>query len=175
MKNPNHDFTPAIEATTISIAKQIIGALNQEPEKYIVKLGEKTDAERLQENIDFSKFVIEVTKMIASTDIPLDYASYGVERIIATLTMVKNQIEGVVRTTEDQVLSGFYGVRNPKNGALARDCVTFAQAFDALNKMNEEKGYTQADYDPNAERPQDEPETEGAAVAEALKSEDETV
>lgn len=152
--DPNYDFNPSIEKTTVELAKDILNEMNARAEGLIFPISDKaTPEEQRQRNIDFADFVTDVTKKIAVSDIPMDYVTYPLERLIATLSIVKTKISGKTREVEDELLSRFYGVRSPKTGRYARDCATFATVLTKLKQVQEETGNLDSDYHDTPEAP----------------------
>lgn len=145
--NPNYDFNPAVEKTSVSLAKVILNEMNSKADQLLFEIDSKESAEvKKKHDEDFTDFMISIIKITSATDIPVGYATWPLERLIGTLTILKNQIGGTVRGTEDEILSRLYAVRSPKTGKFAQDCATFGTVLSKLNELRESTGNKQEDY-----------------------------
>lgn len=145
--NPNYDFNPAVEKTSVELAKVILNEMNTNADKLLFEIDTNESADvKKKHDEDFTDFMISIIKITSATDIPVGYATWPLERLIGTLTILKNQIDGTVRGTEDEILSRLYAVRSPKTGKFAQDCATFGTVLSKLNELREQTGNKQDDY-----------------------------
>lgn len=150
LPNMEHDFKTPIENTSVDLARIILAQLNDNKEMLIPDLIERTkeDQQKFDELLteQGTDFGIAILKLIAQTDIPADYASYPIEKIIAVLTKLKFYIDGSVRQAHDEIISRYLGVKSPESGTYAKDCVPFANLVMKLEEVRQATGNNPEDY-----------------------------
>lgn len=174
-KDPNHDFNAPIEKTAVEIAKFIISKMDEAKEFVIVESYEKLEpikqAAFAEKSTDLS---IEITKYMATTDIPADYATKPIDKVIIFLESLKAFIQGGINQNKDELMSRYMEVRSPKTGKYASDCATFGDLLLKLDTLRNEQGGNKYDYftEPVDATAADPVEDTGAASPELSPSPD---
>lgn len=145
--DPNHDFNAPIERTSVEIAKFILSKVDEAKDFMIVENYEKLEPIKKaafgEKSMDVS---IEITKYMAATDIPADYATRSIDKIIVVLETLKAFIGGGIGQNKDELMSRYMGVRSPKTGKYASDCATLGDLLLKLDTIRKEQGDNKYDY-----------------------------
>ena len=144
--NPTYDFQEPVEETATNLSKIILQRFVDNKEDLVFKMTGRTpemDAELTEKATDFA---IGIAQLVATTDLPADYATYPIEKLITMLTMTKNYIDGSIRQIEDEYVSRSYGVKSPKTDKYARDCITLGELYLRLEDVREKTGGNPDDY-----------------------------
>jgi len=83
---------------------------------------------------------------MSATDIPADYATRSLDKLIQVLTNVKNYIDGTVVKYDDEILSRLFGAKSPVTGTYMRDVATLGAIMLALEKTRKDTGGKLEDY-----------------------------
>jgi hypothetical protein len=147
MKNENHDFNEPIEKTSVDIARLVLQNFTENFDIFIFEnTKEETGEEKNANQEHMTDFGIKVLAYMATTDIPADYATYGIDKIIAALNAVKNYVDGSLRQAEDELMSRTLGAKSPVTNTYARDTATLGQLMLALKTARDLTGNKPEDY-----------------------------
>lgn len=145
--NPNYDFNAPIEKTSTEIAKFIISKLDEAKEFVIVENVDKLEpiakAAFFEKSTDLS---IEISKYMATTDIPADYATKSIDKVIVVLETLKAFIAGTINQYKDEMMARYLGAKSPKSGKYAAECATLGEVILKLEAIREEQGGNKYDY-----------------------------
>lgn len=145
--DPNYDFNAPIEKTSVEIAKFIISKMDELKEFVIVENSEKLDpikkAAFIEKSTDMS---IDIMKQMAASDIPADYATTSIDKIIVILETLKSFVKGTVNQYSDEMMARYLGARSPKTGKFAAECVTLGDLIIKLEGIRAEQGGNKYDY-----------------------------
>lgn len=135
--NKEYDFKAPIEKTSVALARVVLDKLSENFNTFIYEDIDRTDEQKAEFDEKATDFGINLISLMASTDIPADYATYGIDKLIVALSAAKNYIDGTVRQMHDEVLSRTLGAKSPVTNTFARDCATLGQVYLAVNKARE--------------------------------------
>lgn len=138
MANPEFDFKEPIEKTSTVLAKVVLDKLVEGFDIFIyedIEMSDEKKKELVEKGTDFS---INLMSLMTETDIPADYATYSIDKVIAALKSMKDYIDGTVRQMNDEILSRRLGAKSPRTDTFARDCATLADVFIAVDKSRKE-------------------------------------
>ncbi len=146
--NTQHDFKPAIEKTSTELARIILQNYNDNVKLFVYEDNAETRSPEYVANIEEQTidFGIRTMALMAATDIPADYATYGIDKIIAGFTALKAFIDGSLRQNRDEILSRTVGAKSPETNTYAYDCATLGDVMVALKKIRDEQGNNPDDY-----------------------------
>lgn len=141
-----HDWLTPIEDTSVQLAQIVLNKLSESFEELVypnVGLSEEDKKYREEVGTDFS---ISILRIMATTDIPADYATRGIDKLIEALQNVKNYIEGTIIKYDDEILSRYFGEKSPVTGTYMRDVATLGTIMLKLDKIRQETGGKDEDY-----------------------------
>ena len=145
--DPNYDFNGPIEKTSAALAKAILKRMIDGLDYLIVENNRNEDPAVLAANIEkATDFGINVFKDISSSDLPYDYATFPIEKILNALENLKKYIGGSVSQTENELVSRTLATRSPKTGLYRKEVASVGQLLLALNKVQAEQGSNPDDY-----------------------------
>ncbi len=147
MKN-EHNFNPAIEKTSVELAQIFLKNFIDNFSVFVYEINDETKSpEFVKEKIEkITDFTIHLMAVMAATDIPADYATWCIEKIIASMQVVKDNIDGRLREYNDETLSRFYGRKSPLTDSYAKDMATLGDIMLGLNRVRQETGNNPEDY-----------------------------
>ena len=141
-----HDFVTPIEKTSVELAKVILARLNESFDDLIyVNTGLDEEQKKYYEEkgTDFS---ISILNLLATTDIPADYATRSIDKLIEALTSVKHYVDGTIVKYDDEILSRLFETRSPVTNTYMRDVATLGTIMLKLNEIREKTGGKMDDY-----------------------------
>lgn len=143
-----HDFKAPIEKTSVGLAQVILQNYIENLEYFVYEDNEESRKPEYVANIEEKTidFAIRCMALMATTDIPADYATYPIDKIIAGLQALKIFIDGSLRQNADELLARTIGARSPVTNTYAKDCATMGELMLALKRVREETGNNDADY-----------------------------
>jgi hypothetical protein len=142
-----HDFKAPIEKTSTELARILIEKMHENKDWLVFEnKNEETEEEKKERNEKFADFVAEYLKVASMTDIPADYTTWSLEKVIGALSVMKNNIEGMIRTHEDEILSRLYREKSPESGKYRKDVAKLGTVLLTLENMREETGGNVEDY-----------------------------
>lgn len=144
--NTEFDFKAPIEKTSVELAKTILNNMSENFSTFVYEDIDLTEEQRADLAEKGTDFAINTLSVMSSTDIPADYATYSIDKLIAGLTAIKNYLDGTVRQMHDEILSRTLGAKSPVTNTYARDVATLGQVMLALQKVREETGNKPEDY-----------------------------
>ncbi len=144
MIDPKHDFNAPIAKTTAEIAKVLIHELSSNADLLVIDA--KTPEEEKLKDEQATDFAIRFMRIISSTDIPADYASYSIEKIQVILSQLKKYVDGMVDQTKREILSRYIGARSPRTGTFTYDVATLGEFMMALDRIRKETGNNDDDF-----------------------------
>lgn len=141
-----HDFKKPIEETSVSMAKVILNNMIENFDTFVyedIDMTPEQNALLAEKGADFG---IEIMKLMSATDIPADYATYSIDKLIAGLSAVKNYVDGTIRQMHDEIMARSLGAKSPVTNTYAKDCATLGDVMMLLKKVREETGNIPSDY-----------------------------
>lgn len=166
MSNSNYDYNTPVEKTATEIAQFTAALLGEKAGALIIENHEKLDPEAkraFEENSN--DFAIEIMKHIATTDIPVDYASHAITKIITVLEILQKYIQGTIRQNKHEIISRVIGVRDPGSDKYTAEAATVGQLMLKLDEIRTSQGSNMSDYF-NTKEDQEREAAEAAAQAE---------
>lgn len=133
------DFTKEINEKSTGVAKAIMeNILNN----FHLFDGSNGDSEEELKKLDLERmnYAIDLTALISQTDLPMDYSSYPMEKIIAGLNVVKFYLEQVQKSWEKEILSRVVGVKSPMDEKYDKEFATIKEVMNTLIKLRKETG-----------------------------------
>lgn len=146
MENKKFDFNEPIEKTATGLAKLILDRINESKEDLIYEMVNRTEEMEKatqEKSLDFATGIVQA---IAATDLPADYISYPIEKLIATLSALKVYLEGTMRQTQDEYLSRSYGVKHPETGKFRKELITVGGIMMKLDEVRKVTGDKPEEY-----------------------------
>ncbi len=134
MTENTFDFKAPIEKTATALARVVLTNLAENFDTFVyedIDTSEEQKANLAERGTDFS---INLLSLMSATDIPADYATYPIDKLIAALAAVKTYIDGTVRQMHDEILSRELGAKSPVTNTFARDCATLGDVMLTLDK-----------------------------------------
>src|SRR4051812_22771089 len=113
MNKMDHDFKAPLEKTSVGLARMILVNMIEEFDTFVyedIDMTEEKNAVLAEKGIDFG---IKIMSMMSSTDIPADYASYPIDKLIAALSALKTFIDGTIRQQHDEIMSRVLEAKSP--------------------------------------------------------------
>lgn len=146
--NNQHDFKPAIEKTSTELAKVILKKYLDNVDLFVYEDNEETQSPEFTKKIteQTTDFGIETMALMATTDIPADYATYGIDKLMAGLQALKSFIDGTTRQNLDEIMARTLGVRSPVTNTYAKDCAPLGAVMLALRGIRNDQGNNPDDY-----------------------------
>lgn len=146
--NKEHDFKPAIEKTTVEIAKTILQNYVDNIDLFVFEDSSETNTDAFNADLveKTTDFGIRTMAYMATTDIPADYATYSIDKIIAGLETLKAFVDGSLRQNVSEILARTVGAKSPVTNTYAKDCATLGEVMMALKKAREVTGNNPDDY-----------------------------
>ena len=146
-KDGAHDFNAPVGKTSTELAKMFLVKLSEHKDVFIVdESKELTPEENATMNEALSDFLVSYMQLISTTDLPADYISWPITKIMATLNIFKTHLEGKLREIEDEYLCRSLAVRSPKTGTFAKDCITVGEYMLKLDEVRQKTGNDPKDY-----------------------------
>ncbi len=143
-----HDFNAPIEKTSVELAKVVLKNFIDNFDIFVYEMNDETKSAEFTKSIveKTTDFGIHTMALMATTDIPADYATYGIEKVIAGLEALKEFINGTLRQNTNELLSRTIGAKSPATNTYAKDCATLGDIMLALKKVRDSQGNNDADY-----------------------------
>lgn len=164
--NPDHDFNTPIEKTATSLAKMIIAKLDDAKDVMIVESYEKLDPATKSAFIEKSTDIsIEIMGEIANSDIPADYATTCIDKIIVVLESLKQFVAGTINQRTDELMARTIGVKSPMTGTYSQQCATVGTILTKLDEVRNLQGNIREDYFGAKPEPKEELSTGTTEVA----------
>lgn len=147
-QHKEHDFKPAIEKTSVELARVILKNFMDNFELFVYEDNEATKDPAYEANIveKTTDFGIHTMALMATTDIPADYATYGIDKIMAGLQALKSFIDGSLRQNADEIMARTLGAKSPSTNTYAKDCATLGDVMLALKAARDATGNNPDDY-----------------------------
>lgn len=146
--NNQHDFKPTIEKTSVELARVVLQNYVDNFDMFVYEDNDTTQGEEYTKNIveQTTDFGIRCMALMATTDIPADYATYGIDKLISGLEAIKRFIDGSLRQNIDELTARTIGAKSPVTNTYAKDCATLGEVMMALKKARELTGNNPDDY-----------------------------
>jgi hypothetical protein len=141
-----HDFKAPIERTSVGIAKVILDKFVENFDLFVFEDNEESKAKEVEIIEKTTDLGIEIMSIMSTTDIPADYASYSIDKILAGFGAMKNFIDGMIRQQQDELIARTLGAKSPVTNTYARDVATLGELMLALNKVRMDTGNNPDDY-----------------------------
>jgi hypothetical protein len=144
---PEFNYNGPIDKTSIELAKIILGKLNDSKDFIFLPDFEKADpiakAAFIEKSTDNS---IEIMQEIAKSDIPYPYATRCIEKIINTLDVLKQYVQGTLEQNADEIMARTLQARDPENNRFVHQQSTVGNLLLKLNEAREATGNDKYDY-----------------------------
>lgn len=141
-----HDFLIPIERTSVGLAKTILLKLENNFDNLVYENAGLTEKQKRNYEEKGTDFSIEVLNLLASTDIPADYSTRSIDKLIEALSSVKNYVEGTISKYNDEILSRTFESKNPVTNTYMRDCATLGTIMLKLDEIRNKTGGRMEDY-----------------------------
>jgi len=141
-----HDFKEPIEKTSVVLAKIVLDSLSENFNSFVyedIDITPEQERALIEKTTDVS---IEILSKMATSDIPADYATLSIDKLIAALQAMKMYVDGTVRQMENEILSRSLGAKSPVTNTYAKDCASLGEVMLLLTKVREETGNNPDDY-----------------------------
>jgi|SRR6187551_351945 len=145
-ENQKHDYKTPIEKTSVENARIILQNFMENFDVFVYPDRELTPEETAAIDEKATDFSISVLSLISATDIPADYASYALDKIMAGMSGIKRYIDGSIRQMNDEILSRTLEAKNPETNTYAKDCATLGQMMLKLKEVRDSQGNKPEDY-----------------------------
>lgn len=144
--NPDHDFATPINTTSRTIAIVFIKTIAENIELMLDIPNMQNEEEKAEAIKKIDAVMQGLFTYLETTDIPADYATKGIEDVIAIFEQTKQYINGVLRRDVDEILSRFIGQKSPKTGRYAKDVAKYSDVKEAVKRVREMTGNDMFDY-----------------------------
>jgi hypothetical protein len=141
-----HDWLTPIEKTSVQLASIVLSRLVDKFDDLVYENVGLTDEQKKHYEEIGTDFCISILDLMASTDIPADYATRSVDKLIEALTQVKNYIDGTITKYDDEILSRLFEVKSPVTGTYMRDVATLGTIMLKLQEIINKTGNKPDDY-----------------------------
>ncbi len=142
-----YDFNTPIQKTSAELSLKVVEKINEYKDVLIFE--EKAEMSAEEKRVFEEKstdFAIEVMKLISESDLPMDYCTHPIDKIIVVLNTLKGFIGGTVRQYETEFMSRALEVKSPENGKYRKEQATVGQLLLKLNEVREKQGNNEEDY-----------------------------
>lgn len=138
------DYSNKIHTESANIAKELISILSEKKDIFITNFTDDAELIKKQEeyNADLAN---EIIKILSTKDIPADYATFAIDKIVENLAGLKAFIDGTIRSYHDEFASRSYGYKN-EEGKYRREVVTVGQLMLKLDEVREATGGNPYDF-----------------------------
>ena len=141
-----YDYNTPIFKSSSELAKLVVSIIPKYQDTLLAPPNHnRTKEESAKMSEVGTDFAIEVMKAIIASDLPYDYAAFGVDLIIETLEELKKFIVGSVSRNEKELLSLTIGKKSAANGSYRSEEATFGDMLIALDEMRTKRGVTAED------------------------------
>ncbi len=145
-ENKIHDWVTPIETTSVELAKVVLSKLTENFDDLVYKNVGLTDEEKKKYEQKGTDFSISVLNIMSLTDIPADYATRSIDKLLEALESVKQYITGTIVKYDDEILSRLFEVKSPVTGTYMRDVATLGTIMLKLKEIREKTGNNMSDY-----------------------------
>lgn len=153
-----HDFKGPIEKTSVGLAKVVLDKYIENFDLFVFEdIKDDSPEAKLKEREIVEKttdIAIEIMGIMATTDIPADYATYCIDKLMAGLSAMKRFIDGSIRQQEDELMARTLGAKSPVTNTYAKDVATMGELMLALKKARENTGNNLDDYFITSKKPE---------------------
>lgn len=150
MQNPNtpefHDFKKPIEVTSVALANKLLAMIVKNKKWMFYDDTTMTEKKRHDYAVKQIDFNIEFMKLLAQSDIPADYATYPIEKILAVLQPMGKMTAARIKEYEDEIMARTVGVRSPVNNKFRQEMSTVKDLLTTLDTVREKTGGDIYDY-----------------------------
>ncbi len=140
-----NDYSKKIHNQATDVAQELLILLADNRNNFIPVIEDEnpdTIAAQNEWNADFAHKVIA---LLVSKEIPADYATFGIDKIVDTLAGLKAFIDGTIRSYHDEYTSRSYGLKN-EQGKYRRELITVGGLALKLNEIREQTGNNKDDF-----------------------------
>ena len=139
------DYTRLFHDESRLIAHELVDLISTNKEIFIPDSLEQ-DPEKIKQQIeDTTDFGIKVLNLLATRNIPADYATMCIDKVMDNLTGLKAFINGSISSNEHEYISRAYGKKNYK-GKYRREENTVGDILLKVNEIRNATGNVREDY-----------------------------
>jgi len=142
-QKPN--YTKIIHTEAMLIAHEILDLLAQNKVTFIADQTEEDPAKLAAQEEANADFGIKIVNLLATKNIPSDYASMAIEKIVQNLAGLKAYVDGTINQYHDEFMSRSYAKKNWE-GKYRREEVTVGDILLKLDEVRKATGDNRADY-----------------------------
>lgn len=137
-------FSKDIHNKANEIGREILAKMAENAGTLVPDVPEgNEDQQKLQEKaLDFGNSIVQY---LATKDIPAQYATMAIDKIVDGLTGLKTFVDGTLRMYEDEYLSRSFGIKN-EDGKYRREMATISDLVLNLEKVREATGNDRGDF-----------------------------
>jgi len=139
------EYSTKIHLKSNEVARKILEKVNISKDFLISDHLDPTPAEKKEQEEKTIDFGIDIIKFLATEGVTVNYATFGIDKIIDNLTGLKQYINGTLGSYEDEFLSRSYGVKNDA-GKYRKEEVTISDLMIKLAEIQKSTGDNQFDF-----------------------------
>lgn len=139
------DYTTLFHTESRYIAHELLDLIAQAKEDFIPDMLATDPVELRRQEEANADFGIKVLQLLATKNIPSDYATMCIDKIIQNLTGLKAFINGSISSNEHEYLSRAFGKKDYK-GKFRREEATVGDLLLKVNEIREATGGNKQDY-----------------------------
>ncbi len=139
------EYSKQIHTKANLVGRKLIEKFNADKDILLNENIDPTPEEQLVIDEKTTDFAISVMQLLAAEDVLANYATFSIDKIIASLTGLKQFVEGQLRVYEDEYLSRSYGVKN-EEGKFRKEAITIGQLMVKLDEIQKATGGNKNDF-----------------------------
>ncbi len=139
------DYNALIHTEARGISHEILDLLSEKKETFVPDQLTEDPEILQQQEIDNAQFGEQIMLILAQKNIPADYATLAIDKIVQNLAGLKAYIDGTINQHHDEFMSRSYGKRNWE-GKFRREEVTVGDVLLKLDEARKATGDKKEDY-----------------------------
>lgn len=139
------EYSKKIHLKSNDVARKLLSIIDENKELFISDVLEPTPEEQKVIEEKTTDFAINVIKMLSAEDVKVNYATFPIDKIMASLSGLKQFIDGTMARHEDEYLSRSYGVKN-EEGKFRKEEITVGQLMLKLSEVQQATGNNKNDF-----------------------------